>query len=105
MVEVAKHREGMELNTEISIELPASVWVSYLASYLDNLDKWRSHAADLIAEAAVEAVLDPDEYQARIQEMQRRAAAHDAMERLLNGQAPVQRERPSETAPHSGPYL
>lgn len=57
MNDFARARPDLKVNDEVSVTLPAIVWVSFVSSYIDA--EWNSSAANAVVNAAQHAYLDP----------------------------------------------
>lgn len=85
-------RDGLQMNDEVTVTLPAHVWLGFYASYLTA--DWNDYYANLIGNASQEQLLDPvyvREMEAYHMEEHEQAMAE--AQSFFTGQ-PVEIERP-----------
>jgi|SRR5579872_3088547 len=82
-----KMRAGMELNEMVSVEMPAHLWVSFIAAY--STTEWSCGAATAIMMVVQEKLLDPlflNEKQAEMQQHMDQQRAE--LRQWMTGQEP-----------------
>jgi hypothetical protein len=79
-IQIPKYKEGLRLNEAVNIQLPASVWLQFLAAYAHT--EWHEGSATIIAMTIRSALLDPifmNEQDAQYQEQRDMVRSFDPL--------------------------
>lgn len=81
-----KMMKDIGLNDPVSLELPAHIWTSFIATY--SAAKWASSSASAIYNAAIKAMIDPGRLAEMEAEQQQQQELHDSIKGIMTGRRP-----------------
>lgn len=82
-MEFPRMRKDMGLNDLVSIEMPAHMWLSFIAAY--TATEWKNGPATAVCHLAQEALLDPVFLNEQLAKMEQEQEQHNAMFHRVTG--------------------